>query len=133
MTASGSCRGKCRLHREATPPCFVARVGARNELVERYWAIAAPQSARRTEIRNSAFGRDAGAGEWNDDGRLGDHIAQLFDAAAEIRCDHKQLSDELAVPVIARPIGLWCRHRDNRTAPRSHSHHAAFATESPPV
>src|ERR1700738_2471920 len=55
-------RGEYRLHRKAPPPCLVAGVLAGNEFIERDRAVAGPQSARRAEIGNAAFCRDAGTG-----------------------------------------------------------------------
>ena len=38
-------------------------------------------------------------------GGLGDHVAELFHAAAKIGCDHGMTSESLAVLTIARPVG----------------------------
>ena len=84
VTASRPRRGERRLHRKAPPPRLVPGTRAGDEFVERDRAVARPQSAGRAEIGNSAFGRNAGAGEGNDGGRLGDHVAELFHAAAKI-------------------------------------------------
>ena len=54
------------LHGEAPPPGFVAHLLARQEFVERDRPVLGPDPAGRTEIRNAAFGRDAGAGERQD-------------------------------------------------------------------
>ena len=83
VAASGPGGRECRLHGKAPPPGFVARVLACHELVERDRPVAGPQSARRAEVGNAAFGRDAGAGERNDDGRRGDHLAEPFHAALQ--------------------------------------------------
>src|SRR5579872_7313056 len=88
VTASGPGGRKRRLHGKAPPPRFIARLLACDELVERDRPVARPQSARRAEIGNAAFGRDAGAGEGNDDGRRGDHLAEALNAALKILGDH---------------------------------------------
>jgi len=80
--------GESRFHRKAAAPGFVPRISARDEFIERDRAVAGPQSARRTKIGNAAFGRNAGASEGQNGGGLGDHVAELFHAAAKIRCDH---------------------------------------------
>ena len=56
MTASRLRRGEGRLHRKAAPPCLVACIRAGDEFVERDRPVAGPQSARRAEIGNAAFG-----------------------------------------------------------------------------
>ena len=53
-------------HGEAAPPGFVARFLAGQELVERDRPVLGPNPARRAEIGDAAFGRDAGAGERQD-------------------------------------------------------------------
>ena len=78
VPAAGLRRGKGRLHRKAPPPGFVPRLGTCDEFVERDRAIAGPQPARRAEVGNTAFGRNAGAGEGNDTGCLGDHVAEAL-------------------------------------------------------
>src|SRR5215471_1661524 len=88
MTAPGFCRGKSWFHREAAPPCLVPRFLTRDKLVEGNRPIASPQSARRTEIRYPAFGRNAGAGERDDCGGRGDHVTEVFHSAAKVHCDH---------------------------------------------
>ena len=104
VTAAGFGRRKSRLHRKAPPPGFVAGILAGDEFIERDRPVAAPQPARRTEVGNAAFGRNAGAGEGNDAGGFGDHVAELFHAAAKIRCDHGLTSETVAVLTIARPL-----------------------------
>ena len=88
MPTAGLGRRKGRLHREAPPPRLGPRVGAGNEFVERDRAVTGPQAAGRAEIRDAAFGGNAGSGKGNDTRRFGDHIAELFDAAAQILGDH---------------------------------------------
>ena len=84
VTAPGPRRGEGRLHRKTPPPCLVPRIGTGDEFIERDRTVAGPQSAGRTKIGNAAFGRNAGAGKGNDGGGLGDHVAELFHAAAKI-------------------------------------------------
>ena len=88
MTASRLGGGESRLHRKAPPPRLVASILAGDEFIKRDRTVARPQSAGRAEIGNSAFSRNARAGKGNNGGRLGDHIAEPFHAAAKIRCDH---------------------------------------------
>src|SRR5579871_2502657 len=88
MSASGPGGSKCRLHGKPPPPGFVARLLVSYELVERDRPVARPQSARRAEIGNAAFGRDAGAGKGHDDGGRGDHLTEALDAALKIPGDH---------------------------------------------
>src|SRR6266849_2276451 len=89
VAAPRLCCGKCRLHRKAPPPSFLPGVRACDEFIERDRTVAGPQSAGRAEIGNTAFRRNAGTGEGNDGGRLGDHVAELFNAAAKIGSDHR--------------------------------------------
>jgi len=84
MTSARPGRGKGRLHGKTAPPCFVAGVLAGDEFIVGDRPVAGPQSAGRAEIGNAGFGGDAGAGERNNDFRLGDHVAELFHAAAKI-------------------------------------------------
>src|SRR5439155_899038 len=63
MAATRERRGKMLLHGEAAPPGLVARLLAREEFVERDRPVLGPDPARRAEVRNAAFGRNAGAGE----------------------------------------------------------------------
>ena len=84
MTAARLGRGEGRLHRKPPPPCFVAGVLAGDEFVVGDRPVAGPQSAGRAEIGNAGFGGDTGAGKGNNDFRLGDHVAELFHAAAKI-------------------------------------------------
>src|SRR5438270_532731 len=63
MAAAGPRGGEVLLHGKAPPPRLVARVLARDELIERDRLVRRPNPARRTEIRDAAFGRDAGSGE----------------------------------------------------------------------
>jgi hypothetical protein len=109
VAASRPRRGKGRFHRKAPPPCLIPGIGTGDELIERDRAVAGPQSAGRAEVGNPAFGRNAGAGEGNDGRGLGDHVAELFHAAAKIRCDHGDDPDNGAVLIIARPAGLPSR------------------------
>src|SRR6185437_16876749 len=97
---------------------------ARDEFIERDRAVAGPQSARRSEIRNAAFGRYAGTGERHDRGRRGDHVAELFKAGAEIRCDHGRTICEAGRIDYSTPTCplRWRRFRRHR--------HAASATTS---
>src|ERR1700687_6131999 len=88
VTAARLCRGKGRLHRKTPPPGFGPRVRAGDEFIEGDRAVADTQSPGRTEIGNSGFSRDAGAGKGNDRGGCGDHVAELFHAAAKIWCNH---------------------------------------------
>ena len=60
----------------APPPGLVARLLARQELVERNRPVLGPDAARRTKIGNAAFGRDAGAGERQHHARLVHQRAQ---------------------------------------------------------
>src|SRR4051812_24347912 len=71
------CAPEMFLHREPAPPGFVAHVLAAQEFVERNRPHPGPDPSRRTEIRNSAFGRDSSAGEWNNDLGGGDKFAEL--------------------------------------------------------
>ena len=56
------------LHGEAPPPGLVARLLAGDEVREVDRPHPGPDAAGGTEIRDAAFGRDAGAGERHDDG-----------------------------------------------------------------
>ncbi len=76
------------VHGEAAPPGFVARLLARQEFVERDRLVLGPKPARRAEIGDAAFGRDAGAGEWHNDPSLVDQVLQLGHGGVEIGCDH---------------------------------------------
>src|SRR5258708_28330770 len=84
VTAPRLCSGKGRLHRKSPPPGFIPGVGTGDEFIERDRPVAGPQSARRAEIGNPGFGRDTGAGEGNDDGGLGYHVAAPLPAAATL-------------------------------------------------
>ena len=112
MPAPGLCRREGRLHRKAPPPGFRPRLRACDEFVERDRAVARPQASRRAEIRNPAFGRNAGAGEGDDGGGGCDHVAEPFHAAAKVCCNHWGQSGNLAaLIIIARPAGLRRRGR----------------------
>src|SRR6185503_10615157 len=89
MAAAGPGGGKARLHGEAPPPGLVAHLPAAKEVVELDRPVFAPQPAGRAEIRDAAFGRDAGAGERHDPARGGDQLAQAVDGAVEIGGDHR--------------------------------------------
>src|SRR5579863_9451576 len=78
MAAPWLGRGESRLHGEAPPPGFVARIFADDEFIKGDRPVAGPQPARRAEVGNTALGRDTGAGKGNDDGCLGDHVAELL-------------------------------------------------------
>ena len=78
------------LHGKAPAPCFVAGVLAGHEFIERNRLIAAPQSARRAEVGNAAFGRNPGSGKGHDDGRARDHVAEPFHVSLKLRCNHGQ-------------------------------------------
>src|SRR5262249_3041030 len=84
------CRRKSGLHREAPPPGLVARVLTRDEFIERDRAVTCPKAARRPEIRDATFGRDARARKRHDDRGVGDHLAEPLHAAAKILCNHGQ-------------------------------------------
>ena len=89
MPAAGLRRRKSLFHRKAPPPGLGPRLGAGNEFVERDRAVTGPQAAGRAEIRNAAFGGNAGSGKGNDTRGFGDHVAELLDAAAQILGDHR--------------------------------------------
>src|SRR5207302_3327913 len=61
VAAPRLCGSKDRLHRKAPSPRLVACVPAGYKFIERYRAIARPQSAGRAKVGNPAFGRNAGA------------------------------------------------------------------------
>ena len=60
----------------------------RQEFIERNRCVLGPDPARRAEIGNAAFGRDAGARERNDNlGRL-HHLAQARRRSVKVAHDH---------------------------------------------
>src|SRR6202166_2306715 len=75
-------------HGEAAPPGFVARLLARQELVEWDRLVLGPKAARRAEIRDAAFGRNAGPRKWDNGPSLVDQVLQLGLGGIEIGCDH---------------------------------------------
>src|ERR1700683_185544 len=89
------------LHREAPPPGFVPRLLACQKLVERNRPILRPDTARRAEIGNAAFGGNAGPGKRQDDDGLRDHVRKSLYRAAEIRIAHP--FDPLFLPFCRRP------------------------------
>src|SRR5580700_2301138 len=76
------------LHGEATPPGFVTRFLAREELVEWDRPVLGPKSTRGAEVRDTAFSRDARAGKWHDRGCLVYHLVKTRYGGTEIRSDH---------------------------------------------
>src|SRR4051812_24453356 len=68
-------RGKGGLDRKAAAPCLVAGFLTGDEFLVTDRPVAGPYAAWRAEVGNPAFGRDAGAGEWNDKLCGGDHLA----------------------------------------------------------
>src|SRR5579864_4873527 len=75
-------------HGEAPPPRFVARLLARQELVERDRLVLGPQAPGRAEIGDAALGGNAGPGEWDNDPSLVDQVLQPGLGGIEIGCDH---------------------------------------------
>src|SRR4029077_5106388 len=61
---------------EAAAPGFVARLLARQELVEWDRLVLGPQPPGRAEIGNAAFGRNTGPGKWDNDPSLVDQVLQ---------------------------------------------------------
>src|SRR4051812_20695261 len=78
-------RGKGGLHGESAAPCLVAGLLTGDKFVVADRPVAGPYTAWRAEVGNPAFGRDAGAGEWNDNLCGGNQVAKTFDAAVKIR------------------------------------------------
>src|ERR1700688_4767198 len=76
-------------HGKAAPPGFVARLLARQELVERDRLVLGPKAPRRTEIGDTAFGRNAGPGEWDNGPSLVDQVLEVGLGGVEIGRDHR--------------------------------------------
>src|SRR5215207_3459284 len=117
MPAAGLGRSEGLFHRKAPPPGLGPRRSAGNEFVERDRAVTRPQAAGRAEIRNAAFGGNAGSGKGNDTRRFGDHVAELLDAATQILGNHAAASETVgradystAVRIARsmRPAGAAC-------------------------
>ena len=85
MAAARFRLGETLLHDEAPPPGLVAHLAAGHEFVERDRLVLGPQAAGRAEIRNAAFGGDAGAGERHDGARVLDQVAQARQSRSQDR------------------------------------------------
>src|ERR1700759_4157820 len=116
VTASRSSRRKCRLHGKAPTPRLIARVRAGDEFIKGDRTVASPQSAWRSEIRNAAFGRDAGAGKGHYVRRLGDHVAEFLQPAAKVRCNHARSSGSLSCPHYSTAARVITSRRNRRHA-----------------
>ena len=57
-------------------------------------AVPGPQPTGRAKIRNAAFGRDAGAGEWNNDLGGSHQFSELCNPGAKIGGDHAAIPAE---------------------------------------
>ena len=68
------------MNMEVAPPCGQAHFGGVQEVGEPDGLVFRPHAARRPEIGNPAFGRDAGAGEADDPLRRGHQRLQLTQA-----------------------------------------------------
>jgi len=88
VSAPGLRRGKVRIHGETPPPGLVSHLLAGKELVERDRPVLGPESARRTEVGDAALGRNASAGEGNDDAGAIHQLLQVIDGGLQIRRDH---------------------------------------------
>src|SRR5690606_16112102 len=92
MPTSGCRAGVEIVHGELAPPCFPARILAREEGVEGNGLVLEPGAAGRAEIGHAALRRDPGAGEWRDDlGRcqpLGQHFEILIESCGS-QCSHR--------------------------------------------
>src|SRR3569832_1632789 len=108
MATPGSCGFEGGAYGEAPPPRFVARLAACNEFIERDRPVAGPQSAGRAEIRDSAFGRNTGAGKRHDHGSTGDHLAELLYATTDIRSNHCRQPEGCSISnTTRRPFWLF--------------------------
>ena len=67
--------------RELAPPRFAPHLLRRHEVVEVDRLVLGPDAARRAEVRDAQFGRDARAGEGDDALGAVDHLAQPVDLA----------------------------------------------------
>src|SRR3981081_4757564 len=67
VSAAGLRGRKMRIHGKTPPPGLVSHLLAGEELIERDRPVLGPQPARRAEVGDAALGRNAGAGEGNDD------------------------------------------------------------------
>src|SRR5579872_5630020 len=85
MTATRLCGGKGGFHGKAPPPGLIASFRACDKLVKGNWPVAGPYSAWRTKIRDATLCGDPGARKRNDDRRSGNHVAQPFHGAADVR------------------------------------------------
>src|ERR1700722_911743 len=88
-------------HGEAAPPGFVARLLAGQELVVRDRLVLGPKAPRRTEIRDAAFGRNAGPRKWDNDPSLVDQVLEVGLGGIEIGCDHP--SDPWRIDILTDP------------------------------
>jgi hypothetical protein len=87
MAAAGFGAAELVHHGEAPLPGFVACLLARQKFVELNRPVLGPQPAGRAEVRDAAFGRDAGAGEWYDGASLVYHLAEPRDRGGKIGSD----------------------------------------------
>jgi hypothetical protein len=88
MSATGARAGEMRLHREASPPGFVAHVLAGEEFIERDRPVFRPQPPGRAEVRNATLGRNSGAGERNDHARPLHQLLEPVDGRLDVGRDH---------------------------------------------
>src|SRR3954471_23155085 len=84
VPAAGLRRAKMRLHRETPPPGLVARLLAGEEIRKVDRPHPGPDAAGGAEIRNAAFGGNAGSGEWDDDPRLVHQLAQAGNCGGNV-------------------------------------------------
>src|SRR5687768_4437534 len=88
MPAPGFCGAKGIFHRKLPPPGLVAHFFGGDELVKRDRLVLGPQTAGGTEVRNSAFGGNAGAGKGRGAARRVDEVLKPFGCRFAIGCDH---------------------------------------------